>query len=274
MPVRQPSWILWSTLPAVLLVVAFGLWLRVNVSGPTTVDQAWLNFVGLEPDTTGYWLAVILAEVGGGTGAVICTGLLAAIFVLLRRFRAAGVLVTTMLVGIALSELLKAVVTRVRPSEQLYESLGYSYPSGHSMGAAALAMGLAFIASRAHMLRLAEVGAIAPLAIPPEDKTATLPGGAETLPTESETALTSPTSTDAVPTEITPPLEPVRLRFHWSIIVAFAWILLMMWSRTALQVHWLSDTIGGALIGISAAVLADELWTWITIRTRSPRLQR
>lgn len=236
MSVRQPPWILWSTLPAVLLVVAFGLWLRVNVTGPTTVDQDWLNLVGLERETTSYWLAVILAEVGGGTGAVICTGLMAAVFVLLRRFRAAGVLVTTMLVGIALSELLKAVVTRVRPGEQLYDSLGYSYPSGHSMGAAALALGLAFIVSRAHMLRVAEAG--------------------------------------TVPTEITPPLEPVRLRFHWSMVLAFAWILLMMWSRTALQVHWLSDTIAGALIGISAAVLADELWTWLTIRTRSPRLQR
>lgn len=236
MSVRQPSWILWSTLPAVLLVIAFGLWLRVNVSGPTAVDQNWLSFAGLEPDTTGYWLAVTLAEVGGGTGVVICTGLLAAAFVLLRWFRAAGVLVTTMLLGIALSELLKAVVTRVRPSQQLYDSLGYSYPSGHSMGAAALALGLAFIASRAHMLRLAEAA--------------------------------------AVPTEITPPLEPVRLRFHWSMILAFAWVLLMMWSRTALQVHWLSDTIAGALIGISAAVLADELWTWDTIRTRSPHRQR
>lgn len=264
MPVRQPSWILWSTLPAVLLVIAFGLWLRVNVSGPTTVDQGWLNLVGLEPDTTGYWLAVILAEVGGGTGAVILTGLLAAIFVLLRRFRAGGVLVTTMIVGIALSELLKAVVTRVRPSEQLYDSLGYSYPSGHSMGAAALALGLAFIASRAHMLRLAGVGAVPPLAIPPEDKT-------EPLTTETAPASTS---AEAVPTEITPPLEPVRLRFHWSMILAFAWILLMMWSRTALQVHWLSDTIAGALIGISAAVLADELWAWLTTKTRSPRLQR
>ncbi|MDN5808069.1 MAG: phosphatase PAP2 family protein [Brevibacterium sp.] len=83
-----------------------------------------------------------------------------------------------------------------------------------------------------------------------------------------------PTSTEAVPTEITPLLRPVQMRFHWSMILAFAWIVLMMWSRTALQVHWLSDTIAGALIGISAAVLADELWTWVTMRTRSPHRRR
>lgn len=252
MSVRQPSWILWSTLPAILLVIAFGLWLRVNVSGPTTLDQDWLSLVGLESDTVPYWVAVTLAEMGGGTGVVICTGLLGAVFVLLRQFRSAGVLVTTMVLGVALSELLKAVVTRVRPSEQLYDSLGYSYPSGHSMGAAALALSLAFIASRAHMLRLAEAGAVAPLALPPE----------------------STNEVKAVPTEITPPLEPVVLRFHWSMLLAAVWILLMMWSRTALQVHWLSDTIAGALIDISAAVLADELWTWGTMRARSPRRER
>lgn len=250
MSVRQPTWILWSTLPAVLLIVAFGIWLRTDAIGPTSLDQNWLNLVGIEPDTIPYWTAVTLAEVGGGTGAVICTGLLASFFVLLRRFRAAGALVTTMLFGIALSELLKAVVIRVRPSQQLYDSLGYSYPSGHSVGAAALAMAIAFIVSRAHVIRLAEAGAVPPLAIPPEDEDG------------------------AAPAEITPPLEPVRLRFHWSTILAFVWILLMMWSRTALQVHWLTDTIAGALIGISAAVLADELWTWITMRTRSPHLQR
>ncbi|MDN6605700.1 MAG: hypothetical protein L0L30_16890, partial [Brevibacterium sp.] len=69
MSVRQPSWLLWSTLPAVLLVAAFGLWLRMDVHGPTTVDQDWLNLIGLEPNTIGYWIAVVLAEVGGGTGA-------------------------------------------------------------------------------------------------------------------------------------------------------------------------------------------------------------
>ncbi|MDN6192714.1 MAG: phosphatase PAP2 family protein [Brevibacterium sp.] len=209
--------------------------------GPTTVDQTWLNFVGLEPDSAGYWIAVILAEVGGGAGVVICTGVLAAVFVFLRRLRAAGVLVTTMLTGIALSQLLKAVVIRLRPSEQLYDSLGYSYPSGHSMAAAALASALAFIASRAHVLKLAE-------AAPHLHR--------------------SSSDRDHSPAQTCPDA------FHWSMILAFAWIVLMMWSRTALQVHWLSDTIAGALIGISAAVLADELWTWVTMRTRSPHRRR
>src|SRR5699024_192242 len=84
-------------------------------------------------------------------------GVLAAIFALRRRFRSAGFLVTAMAAGICMSELLKAVVTRLRPIDQLYESTGFSYPSGHSMGAAALAVSLRIIAARAHGQRVRRV---------------------------------------------------------------------------------------------------------------------
>lgn len=224
---RQPPWLLWATLPAVLLVIAFGLWLHLERIGPTAIDQSWLEFAGLDRGSVPYWTAVVLAEVGGGTGVVICTALLAGVFVLRRRLRSAIVLVTTMLAGIAASEILKAVVTRLRPGDQLYESLGFSYPSGHSMGAAALAMSLAIIACRRHQLRRSAAQA------------------AEA--------------------------QPPRMGFHWSFILAGIWILGMMWSRTALQVHWLTDTIAGAFIGIAVAVLVDELWTLTAQRTRSPR---
>ena len=73
---RQPPWLLWATLPAVLLVIAFGLWLHLERIGPTPVDQSWLEFAGLDRGSVPYWIAVVLAEVGGGTGVVICTALL------------------------------------------------------------------------------------------------------------------------------------------------------------------------------------------------------
>jgi undecaprenyl-diphosphatase len=41
----------------------------------------------------------------------------------------------------------------------------------------------------------------------------------------------------------------------WLVSAAAAWTLLMMWSRTALHVHWLSDTVAGALLGWAVAVL-------------------
>lgn len=206
-----------------LLVGAFGLWLRLTHTGPTPLDVWWAHLVKVPLDSVPYWVAVTLAEVGGGNGAMMCTALAAAIFILLRRFRAAVVIVTTMLLGVGLSELIKLLVERARPGDQLYSSLGYSYPSGHSMGAAALAFGLALIVTRAA------------------------------------------TSTRA---------DPLRLHFHWSLLLAAGWVLAMMWSRTALQVHWLTDTIAGVLVGLTAAILADALWTWIGLRTRSPLLLR
>jgi membrane-associated phospholipid phosphatase len=246
---RQPGWLLWSTLPALLLVVAFGLWLHLARVGPTPIDRSWLASVGLDQDSVPYWISVVLAEVGGGTGVVICAALLTAVFVLARRFRAAAYLATTMLAGIATSEILKAIVTRLRPTDQLYDSLGFSYPSGHSMGAAALAMSLAIIAARSHALRV--------------DR-------ADRADAAHAADAGDVVDTGAVVDAATPP--PRRLRFHWSFVLAAVWILTMMWSRTALQVHWLTDTLAGAFIGIAVAVLVDEFWSLIARRTRSPRL--
>ena len=39
----------------------------------------------------------------------------------------------------------------------------------------------------------------------------------------------------------------------WVRIVGVAWVVLMAFSRTYLHAHWLSDTVGGALIGAGAA---------------------
>jgi membrane-associated phospholipid phosphatase len=50
----------------------------------------------------------------------------------------------------------------------------------------------------------------------------------------------------------------IRIR-RVAAIVAIVWVLTMMWSRTALHVHWLSDTAAGAALGISAALIARAL---------------
>ena len=259
---RLPGWLLWSAVPAILLIIAFGLWLRLEARGPTPIDRSWLDLVGLDRDTVPYWIAVVLAEVGGGTGAVACTGVLAAIFALRRRFRSAGFLVTAMAAGICMSELLKAVVTRLRPLDQLYESTGFSYPSGHSMGAAALAVSLAIIAARAHGGRVRAAQATA------AEETDAQEAGAE----EADAQATDAEEAGADADDDTKPIPAPRLAFHWSFVPAAVWVLAMMGSRTGLQVHWLTDTIAGALIGIAAAVLVDELWSLMARRTRSPRL--
>lgn len=41
----------------------------------------------------------------------------------------------------------------------------------------------------------------------------------------------------------------------WVWVVGFAYVLLMAWSRTLLGAHWLSDTIGGALVGAGVVLV-------------------
>jgi membrane-associated phospholipid phosphatase len=49
----------------------------------------------------------------------------------------------------------------------------------------------------------------------------------------------------------------------WVLLVAVGWTLAMAFSRTALSVHWLSDTVGGMLIGAGVTlVIAAFALTW------------
>ncbi|MGP6172348.1 phosphatase PAP2 family protein [Microbacterium sp. A196] len=49
----------------------------------------------------------------------------------------------------------------------------------------------------------------------------------------------------------------------WVLIVAAAWTLAMAFSRTLVSAHWLSDTVGGVLVGIGVTlVLGGFLLEW------------
>jgi undecaprenyl-diphosphatase len=55
---------------------------------------------------------------------------------------------------------------------------------------------------------------------------------------------------------------PGAQRRAWWVLAAVG-IIGMAWSRTYLQVHWLSDVVGGSLLGIGVALLvfgAAQLW--------------
>ena len=191
-------------LAGLAVLVAAGLWFRLVEAGPVGLDEWWHGATGVTRGSAPFAVAVFLAEVGGGFGAAACTAIAAALLLALRRPRDAGAVVTASLLGVVLSELGKAVVLRPRPWDPLYPAHDTSFPSGHSMGAAALAVSLALVAR-----------------------------GAEAVP---------------------------RAAARWVAAAALAWVLVMMWSRTALHVHWLSDALAGALLGICAAVLARWVW--------------
>ncbi|GAA3912171.1 phosphatase PAP2 family protein [Microbacterium invictum] len=47
----------------------------------------------------------------------------------------------------------------------------------------------------------------------------------------------------------------------WVTLVAAAWVVLMAFSRTHVHAHWFSDTVGGALAGVGAALLVAAAFT-------------
>lgn len=53
------------------------------------------------------------------------------------------------------------------------------------------------------------------------------------------------------------------------VVVGVAWVLLMAFSRTYLHAHWLSDTLGGAMIGAAAALLVAAAFTAPLLRDRA-----
>lgn len=55
----------------------------------------------------------------------------------------------------------------------------------------------------------------------------------------------------------------------WVAVVGAAWIVLMAFSRTFLHAHWLSDTLGGALVGTGAALLVAAAFAVPMARERT-----
>lgn len=187
-----------------VLIAAVGVYLRFVDSGPLGPDEWWRGVAGVTRGSAPYAVAVFMAEAGSGIGAAACTAIAAALLLALGRPRDAASVATAMLMGIAASETIKALVLRPRPWDPLFHASGTSYSSGHSMGAAALAVSLALVVAGSRRL----------------------------------TAAAS----------------------RWAWAIAACWTVTMMWSRTALHVHWLSDTLAGALLGVCAAILARRLW--------------
>ena len=57
----------------------------------------------------------------------------------------------------------------------------------------------------------------------------------------------------------------------WIALIGAAWSLAMALSRTALSVHWLTDTVGGLFVGAAAAFLVGALLLpWVRDRVDEP----
>ena len=189
---------------ATALVIVMGAYVMFVNTRPTGLDRWWANLATTDQGTLAAAVGVLLSEVGSLVGVLCCGAIVSAYLLVRREQRAVGMLATALLLGVASSELLKSLVLRPRPPSPLVTVVHSSYPSGHSMGAAALAVSVALIALNVQ------------------------------------------------------PLSDRAVRWVW--IAAVSWVLLMMWSRTAVSAHWLTDTLGGALLGTAAAFASYRWW--------------
>lgn len=55
----------------------------------------------------------------------------------------------------------------------------------------------------------------------------------------------------------------------WVVLVGTAWVLLMALSRTYLHAHWLSDTLGGALVGVGVVLIIAAVYAGPLNRERA-----
>lgn len=202
----------WS-IAGIIGIAALGLWFTMVSRGPLVIDRVVNDAVSVTRGTAAHAIAVALAEIGSGVGATACFVIATAALLVRRRRRDALSVAFAGGLGVLISELTKRFVARPRPADPLVTSAGFSFPSGHSMGAATLACSLLFVVLGWQGLS--------------------------------------------------------RTVVRCTALAAVSWVLIMMWSRIALHVHWISDTIAGAVLGLCVAVLSRRLWVGDHSPTRS-----
>jgi undecaprenyl-diphosphatase len=66
-------------------------------------------------------------------------------------------------------------------------------------------------------------------------------------------------------------LLALLLRWRWIAVAGAVYVILMALSRTYLGAHWITDTVGGVLVGAAMAVL---VWAAFATRVREERPRR
>lgn len=149
-PYRRSARVLPWAFIAILASATLGAYFAFNSSGPLAIDSEWRTFAMLTPESIPYAIAAFLAELGTTVGVAACGAISAALLFAIHHRREAAVVLTSLVIGVVMSQTLKLLVERPRPVDAIYSYSGYSYPSGHAMGAAALAISLAFAISSIH----------------------------------------------------------------------------------------------------------------------------
>jgi undecaprenyl-diphosphatase len=183
---------------AFVLLVAVGVAALVVPDGPLRIDSAWSEWMHDLRTSALDQLALVFNSLGRGFARALTLVLIGVVLIWRRRWRALLSFALVEAIAPTLSTILKAVVDRERPPDARLHAAGASFPSGHTVYAAATCITVValFVASGRGR------------------------------------------------------------RAGW--VAAAVLTAVMAWSRTYLQVHWLSDVVAGAALGagVALAVLA------------------
>lgn len=211
---RRPRRLLVTGLIGLALFAAFGFAIAASPGSPfvQAVDDAWRALVGLAPGTGGetWALPMLFQYLGEIPGAVLTILVIPIWLFVIRRWRSALFFLTAELGGtIVVSQLVKNLVDRPRPAEDLANGLSGplfgvdhgSFPSGHAVSAGILLVAVAAL------------------------------------------------------------LPPAKRLVWW--VIGTLLVVGMIWQRTLINAHWLSDALFGAIGGASATLIL--WWAFATL---------
>jgi membrane-associated phospholipid phosphatase len=164
-------------------------------AGPLGLDRSWSEAMHHVETPLLTDLALVFNWLGRVVGRAIALTLVGLLLLRRRRWLALVALAVAESLAPMLSTLLKVLVDRARPPDELVHPVGASFPSGHATYAGATCVALVLLF--------------------------TTPG--------------------------------THRRWWWAL--AGLGVVGMAWSRTYLQVHWLTDVIAGALLGCGVSLL-------------------
>lgn len=117
----------------------------------TEIDQQMHDWAVTQRQSGATHFFVLMSVIGGPLALGILTAVVALFLIFHQRYRWAAYLIITALGGSVLNLQMKEYFARARPSlaEALRDAHGFSFPSGHAMGATVVFGALSYVAFRA-----------------------------------------------------------------------------------------------------------------------------
>ena len=164
-------------------------------SGPLTLDSSWSEFMRDIESSFLTHVALIFNALGRGVWRGLTLAAIGLVLLVARRWAALIAYALAEALAPLATNVIKMLVGRPRPPNDLATAHGSSFPSGHAAYAGATAIALVLLFSK-----------------------------------------------------------PASKRLVWFALAVVA-TAGMAWSRTYLQLHWLSDAVAGATLGVAVALL-------------------